>query len=191
MKWIVGLGNPGTMFKGTRHNVGYEVVDELLRMHDGDWKEGRGEYLVASLEHGSLPLSLVKPLTSMNDCGVAVSDVVLSNRVDWDDLLVVCDDFNLPLGRLRLRPGGSDGGHNGLYSIIYQMQTERFPRLRCGIASEHLPARKELLSDFVLTPFEPNELPTVKRMIARAAEAASVFVEEGMEKSMSHFNRTD
>ncbi len=188
MHCIVGLGNPGSQYEGTRHNLGYEVVDEIAQALKLRFKEDAGEYLLASGTVDDHPLSLIKPLTYMNESGSAVLDVRERYEIPIEHLLVVCDDFQLPLGRLRLRPRGSDGGHNGLYSIIYHLQSEQFPRLRCGIASASTPKDKSLMAMYVLEPFTRQELPEVKAMKQRAKEACLTFVQSGLTTAMNLFN---
>lgn len=189
MKWIIGLGNPGSQYEGTRHNVGFEVVDELVRSLKATWKEGKGDYLLSRSQHGSEEIALVKPLTYMNNSGIAVADVVEYFKVALADLLVVCDDFNLPLGRLRLRTKGTDGGHNGLYSIIFQLQSESFPRLRCGIATEKMPGDKAQLAEYVLSVFDSDERSAAKQMVRQATEAALYYAAEGIDRAMTRYNQ--
>jgi len=188
MVFIIGLGNPGSPYEGTRHNVGFEVVDRLSEFFHVPLKPGRGEYLVASVTVEGERVGLAKPLTYMNNSGSAVVEILEQHEVPLDRLLVVCDDFWLPLGTLRLRPKGSDGGHNGLYSIIYHLQSESFPRLRCGIASESIPQNKKQMAEFVLDRFTTTERPLVDRMVKRAAEACISFVRHGIQKTMTLYN---
>ncbi|HXG38716.1 MAG TPA: aminoacyl-tRNA hydrolase [Bacteroidota bacterium] len=188
MVFIIGLGNPGSPYDGTRHNVGFEVVDRLAETLNTQFKPGKGEYLEALTMVGGEKVGLVKPLTYMNNSGSAVVDIQERYEVPLDRLLVVCDDFWLPLGTLRLRPKGSDGGHNGLYSIIYHLQSESFPRLRCGIASESIPQNKERMAEFVLDRFTTTERPVVNRMVKRAAEACVSFIQHGIQKTMTLYN---
>lgn len=124
----------------------------------------------------------------MNNSGDAVRDALERLRLGADRCLVVCDDFQLPLGHLRLRASGTDGGHNGLYSIIYQLQTEDFPRLRCGIGSPHMPPEKSERSSFVLSAFERDELPVVRPMILRARDACLTFITDGLARAMNAVN---
>ncbi len=189
MKWIVGLGNPGSEYENTRHNLGFCVVDEIGQSQDLAWKAGKGEYMQADSRYHGEDIALVKPLTYVNNSGVAVADLVQRYEVALEDILIVCDDVSLPLGLLRLRPKGSDGGHNGLYSIIYQLQTGGFPRLRCGIGSDRLPMRKDGMTEHVLSVFDPDERPVVRRMIARAAQAALCHAVEGIERAMNRYNQ--
>ena len=185
---VIGLGNPGRRYSGTRHNIGFDVADTIAQRLRCSFKEGRGEYLLAQGSVGDVPLLIVKPQTYMNESGLAVKEVQEEFGVAAGELIVVCDDFQLPLGQLRLRLRGSDGGHNGLYSIIYQLQTDEFPRLRCGIASSSMPQDKNLLADFVLEKFTIVERPGVDEMIGQAAQACLVALTEGMGQAMNKFN---
>jgi PTH1 family peptidyl-tRNA hydrolase len=186
---IVGLGNPGKSYANTRHNVGYLVVDALAAKLRCEFRPGKGEFLFAGSSFRDNEVVLVKPVTSMNESGIAVADVVDRFEVRLDEVLIVVDDFQIPLGSLRLRPSGSDGGHNGMYSIIYHLQSDAFPRLRCGIGSEEMPQDKSLMADFVLSQFAPKEKPIVEEMVGRATDACLSFVADGIEKTMSLFNR--
>ncbi|MBI3004961.1 MAG: aminoacyl-tRNA hydrolase [Ignavibacteriales bacterium] len=190
MFFIVGLGNPGNDYIHTRHNLGFDVVDKVVDEWKLRWKEGKGEYVFAVGSLKDVEFGLAKPLTYMNNSGDAVADIVGRFEVPLAQLLVVCDDFQLPLGVLRLRPGGSDGGHNGLYSIIYQLQSDQFPRLRCGIGSLTMPTDKNLMAGFVLEQFSKEELPLAKQMVERAREASLSFIEQGIDRTMNMFNQT-
>lgn len=185
---VVGLGNPGTEYECTRHNVGFRVIDELARRLKTPWKPGKGEYSFASRSVGGKDVVLGKPLTYMNNSGLAVSDLLERYHVGLQDMIVVVDDFALPLGTIRVRAGGSDGGHNGLSSIIYSLNTDGFSRIRCGIGQEAMPP-KENMAEFVLSPFESEEMDRVEKMVARAADAALEFVESGIGQTMNRFNR--
>jgi PTH1 family peptidyl-tRNA hydrolase len=185
---IIGLGNPGSEYEGTRHNVGFLVVDAICEALKTAFRAGKGEYVEAASTVQGIEVLLIKPLTYMNNSGVAVADVLDRYNLQLNDILVVSDDFNLPLGTIRLRPKGSDGGHNGLYSIIYQLGTEEFARLRCGIGRPALTARRFDATAYVLSVFEPSELPIVKGMLRSARDAALCFVTEGIERAMSRWN---
>lgn len=186
---MIGLGNPGSQYQGTRHNLGFEVVDLISHLLSIPLRLGEGDYLIGFGNTGSQRIGLVKPLTYMNNSGNAVADLQSRFNVPLEKLLVVCDDFQLPLGTLRLRTRGSDGGHNGLYSIIYHLKSDRFPRLRLGIASESMPSSKALLADFVLSPFTPGEQEIARTMVKRAADAVIVAAEHGLVTAMNQFNR--
>ena len=189
MYLIVGLGNPGSDYAGTRHNLGFDVADKVAQALKLDFREGKGDYLIAVGSFRDKKLGLVKPLTYMNNSGSAVADVVERFEAHLTEILIVCDDFQLPLGVLRVRPRGTDGGHNGLYSIIYQLRSDEFPRLRCGIGSEKMPKNKTLRKEFVLEGFADDELPEVRRMTDRAKDACLSFVDRGVKQTMNAFNQ--
>lgn len=188
MKLIVGLGNPGRRYQGTRHNVGFEVVDEVARRHNASFGAAPAEALVARIRDLGGGVVLAKPLTFMNVSGVATRDILHYYRIDLADLLIVADDANLPLGRLRARAGGSDGGHNGLRSVAGQLGTERFARLRVGVGRGD--ARRDL-ADHVLARFDTEEQPVIEAAILRAAEAVGVFVIDGLDRVMNAYNRPE
>lgn len=175
---IVGLGNPGSRYRDTRHNVGFLVVDELCRRLRAPLKPGKGEYLITRTNMEGIELHVAAPMTFMNNSGTAVVDILERYRLTPRELLVVVDDFALPLGMVRFRVNGSDGGHNGLASIIYTLNTHEFPRLRCGIGTATMPQKSDMAS-FVLSPFEPEEVPAVQDMVVRAADACIEFIRTG------------
>jgi PTH1 family peptidyl-tRNA hydrolase len=183
MKLLVGLGNPGPQYRDTRHNVGFWVIDELARRWglSTSWRE-RDQVLYA--KRGN-EVMLAKPLTFMNLSGFAVARLLQYFQIAPADMLVIVDDAALPLGRLRARRSGSAGGHNGLKSIIAQLGTEDFPRLRIGVGRGD--GRRDL-ADHVLSKFEPDERPIIEAATLRAADAAEMFVSEGIERVMNTFN---
>lgn len=184
---IVGLGNPGREYEATRHNMGFMVVDLLASRARKTFLPGKGEYYFAKLRHSGEDITLMKPTTFMNNSGIAVRDAVERFDVDITDLLIVYDDFNIPLGKLRMRKGGSDGGHNGIYSVIYHLNDDGFPRLRCGVGTgEVVPGRD--MAGFVLSEFDESELGEVRGMTENAAEAALTFVRSGIQAAMNKFN---
>jgi peptidyl-tRNA hydrolase, PTH1 family len=189
MFFVIGLGNPEQRYAGTRHNIGFEVVDRLAHELRMRFTPGRGEFLIAQGSFRDQPLMLVKPLTFMNESGLAVMEIRDQFEARNEDLLVVCDDFQLPLGQLRLRLRGTDGGHNGLYSIIYHLQSEEIPRLRCGIASAIMPTDKNQMADFVLSRFASDELTVVNEMITQAKDACLCAQSDGLTKAMNVFNK--
>lgn len=187
MKLIAGLGNPGTRYRATRHNVGFAVVDELARRAAVAFEAAPVDALVARWRRDPEPVLVAKPLTFMNHSGEAVGALARYYKIDVPDLIVVVDDINLPLGRLRARARGSAGGHNGLKSVIAHLG-DQFPRLRVGVGRGD--PRREL-ADHVLTRFDPDEAAEVERMIARAADAAEMFVTDGIAAVMNAFNGGD
>jgi PTH1 family peptidyl-tRNA hydrolase len=184
---IVGLGNVGREYEATRHNVGFMVVDLLASKAKKPFKAGAGEYFLSEFRHAGEDVFLLKPTTFMNNSGVAVKDAVEKFGIDLVDLLVVYDDFNIPLGQLRLRKGGSDGGHNGVYSIIYHLNDDDFPRMRCGIGTEAVVPGRDM-ADFVLSKFQADESPEVEEMVKDAADAVFVFINSGIQAAMNKFN---
>jgi PTH1 family peptidyl-tRNA hydrolase len=178
---IVGLGNPGRQYVGTRHNAGFLIVDELARRFAMPFRfEPKWDAEIAPCG-GRL---LMKPQTFMNLSGEAVENYARYHRIGASEVLVVLDDAALPLGDLRLRPSGSAGGHNGLESVLMHLATESVPRLRFGIGS----ASGELV-DHVLGKFEPGELPAVEASVGRAADAAEYASAHGLEAAMNIYNK--
>jgi len=188
VKLIVGLGNPGRSYHGTRHNVGFAVADEVARRLEAGFEHGRANALTARAGTGAAARLVVKPLTMMNLSGEAVAGLAHFYKVDPSDIIVVADDVNLPLGRLRIRESGSAGGHNGFRSIISCLGSEAFPRLRVGVGRGD-PRRD--LADHVLARFDPDESVEVERAIARAADAVDLFLAEGIKAAMNRFNRAE
>ncbi len=181
---VIGLGNPGKAYATTRHNLGYEVVNQLAGTIS--FAAGTGSYYSCEIESESGPIVLLKPTTYMNRSGLAVAEMAESRGLAAPQILVVADDFNLPLGRLRLRQGGSDGGHNGLASIIYHLGVDNFPRIRLGIGpvSPDMPAE-----DFVLERFTGDERASADDMIKRAAQAVKTWINKGFEEAAAQYNR--
>jgi peptidyl-tRNA hydrolase, PTH1 family len=184
VKIVVGLGNPGGQYQDTRHNIGWMVLDRLA--DEAGWT-GKGRTkdasaIVAGRYHG-LELILVKPLTFMNDSGIAVRKVLAREHVPLSDLLVVADDFALPFGKLRFREGGGAGGHNGLGSIIDELGTEKFSRLRVGIGA---PDRGFI--DHVLSRFDPAERQRLDELLDAAADAVETWARLGTNKAANQHN---
>jgi PTH1 family peptidyl-tRNA hydrolase len=181
---IVGLGNPGEKYDRTRHNLGFEVVN--LLKGESEFVPGKGSYEFCETSISSLRIVLLKPTTYMNRSGMAVRSFADLESVWPEEILVIADDFNLPLGRIRLRKSGSDGGHNGLASVIYHLQTEEFPRIRLGIGP--VPG-KIAAEDFVLERFIAKESEISDEMVKRAARAAESWLLEGYEKAAAVYNQ--
>jgi PTH1 family peptidyl-tRNA hydrolase len=185
MKLIIGLGNPGSEYERTRHNVGWMVVDAFARKfrmtldrHEKSAMTGTGRVAGGSV-------MVAKPLTYMNLSGDSVRLLVNAYLDSPQDLMVVYDDIDLPLGKLRIRQNGSAGTHNGMRSIIAELQTENFPRLRIGIGS----AEQGRLRDYVLDEFSTEEQPVIDRAIGRSVDALVLFCRGDLRRAMNEFNR--
>jgi PTH1 family peptidyl-tRNA hydrolase len=189
LKAIVGLGNPGEKYRGTRHNIGFAVVDELARRFEvGGFEQAPFDALVARWRRpGDEAVLIAKPVTYMNASGEAVGALLHYFKIEVPDLLVVVDEVQLPLGRLRAGARGSAGGHNGLKSIVAHLG-EEFSRLRIGVGRGD--ARRDL-ADHVLARFDKDEAAEVERMIERAADAAETFITSGIAAVMNGFNGGD
>jgi peptidyl-tRNA hydrolase, PTH1 family len=188
---ILGLGNPGEEYRDTRHNVGFRVVDELARRWGISLNRLECNSRTGRLgAPGDAPgeVLLVQPQTYMNRSGYAARCFVERLQLEPSALLVVYDEVNLPLGRLRLRRSGSPAGHRGLESVIENLRTAEVPRLRLGIAPPDGPPAGEDLPAFVLSSFRAEERETVEEMVRRAADAAETWLQEGAEAAMQRFN---
>jgi peptidyl-tRNA hydrolase, PTH1 family len=184
VKLLVGLGNPGSKYQGTRHNIGFELIDRLAQggLQSGFCRKFDG--LLAEVEIDFRRVLLLKPQTFMNLSGRAVGEAVRFFKLPLSDLLVVCDDLNLPVGKLRLRPGGSDGGQKGLRDIASHLGTDQYSRLRIGIgANEEMDA-----TDFVLSRFRSSEQPKIDDALILATQAVAVWVTRGVDAAMNRFN---
>jgi PTH1 family peptidyl-tRNA hydrolase len=188
MKLIVGLGNPGEKYRGTRHNVGFDVLDLLAQRANVAFATAPVEAVQAKWRRPDEVILLVKPLTFMNLSGGAVAGLVGFYKIEVPDLLVISDDTNLPLGRLRARATGSEGGHNGLRSVAESLGTIEYSRLRVGVGRGDM--RRDL-ANHVLARFAPDELPGIEAAIARAADAAEMWISEGLAKMMNMYNRAE
>lgn len=187
MKLIVGLGNPGAAYEKTRHNIGWQVIDAFaakfriaVTRHEKSAMTGTGRVAGGSV-------MVAKPLTFMNLSGDAVRLLVNAYLESTDDLIVVYDDIDLPVAKLRIKPSGSAGTHNGMRSIVQTLGTERFPRLRVGIGS----ADNAPLRDYVLDEFAAEEQPLVERAVQRSVEALVLFCRDDLRRAMNEFNRDE
>jgi PTH1 family peptidyl-tRNA hydrolase len=185
MKLIVGLGNPGAKYKDTRHNVGFEVAARLAGRFGASSPRARfqGETVQANI--AGHKVLLLTPLTYMNASGGSVLAARDFYKIELADMLIVCDDFNLPLAKLRLRAKGSAGGQKGLEDILRRLGTEEVPRLRMGIGA--VPPGRDV-AGYVLSRFTKDEQPVIAEAIERAAEAAVAWVEQGLEPVMNRYN---
>jgi PTH1 family peptidyl-tRNA hydrolase len=185
MKIIVGLGNPGLAYRRTRHNLGFMVVQALAEQRGMRFRRAQHRSSQARGQMGKEDILLVRPMTFMNVSGAAVAGALKQCDSPPEDLLVVCDDVSLDLGRIRLRRSGSAGGHNGLKSIIDHLHTDQFARLRLGVGQ---PPEGMDMMDYVLGVFRRNEWPTVHEVVARAVQAIETWVYHGIGEAMNRFN---
>lgn len=184
MRFVVGLGNPGPKYAGTRHNVGYDIVDYLAAApHCGPFRS-KFQSLIAEMSEAGEPVLLVKPETYMNLSGRAVRQLLDFYKLDPTQVLIICDDFHLPLGKLRVRSQGSHGGHNGLRNIQECLGTDAYPRLRVGVGQ---PEPGEAI-DFVLSRFKPAEKSAIAEAIARAADCVLLWIRQGIQDCMNRAN---
>ena len=191
MKLVVGLGNPGSEYRDTRHNVGFTVVDALVerwRVQD-QWREKFAAlHLKTTVAGGDGQVIVAKPITFMNLSGQAVAALAAFYKIDPPDIFIVTDDVALPVGRLRARRDGGAGGHNGLKSIIQSLATQAFPRMRVGVGRGD--DRRDL-ADHVLGRFAADERDTVSAAVLRAADASEMFISGGIERVMNTFNAAE
>jgi len=197
VKLIIGLGNPGKAYENNRHNVGFRCLEQFARTHGLTFKQRQSQAYVAMGRVAGQPVILAKPQTFMNRSGQAVACLVHYYRVPLHDVLIVYDDLDLPLGKLRIRERGSAGGHNGMRSIIASLGTHEVPRLRLGIGrpEDHAalerrqgPAETEVIR-YVLSDFTAAEQPIVAEMCQRATEAIHTVITEGLTAAMNRYNR--
>ncbi len=181
---IVGLGNPGQRYAATRHNLGFRVVETLCDQLSVRPKTLECNALIADTANVVLAL----PQTYMNRSGYAIRCLAERRGLHSADMLIVYDEVSLELGRIRLRPSGGAGGHRGMESVIQNLKTDNIARLRLGIANSSSLENQDDLSDFVLSPFDPDEQTTVDELVARATEACQSWLSEGTEPTMNRFN---
>jgi len=185
IKLVAGLGNPGKKYEATRHNLGFMVLDLLAGESESAFKK-KGQYRQASVHIANRNILLIKPQTYMNLSGVAVDEALRYSNLSIEEVLVICDDVNLPFGKLRIRHRGSDGGHNGLKSIIEETGSFDFPRLRIGVGlseEEHKP-----LESYVLEKFSGSEEKELSKILKEAAEAVALSIADGIEAAQHRYN---
>lgn len=189
MKLIVGLGNPGLIYAGSRHNIGFEIVKYLAKASKVALKKEKGiRALSGKLRIGPCDILLALPLTFMNLSGEAVASLIKKYKVSISDLLIVCDDLDLDFGRIRVRTCGSSAGHRGVESVINSLKSDKFNRLRIGIGR---PGEKKDTKDFVLSRFNRREKINIPKIIDKAKNCCMEWVEGGAVCAMNSFNRKD
>lgn len=185
MKIVLGLGNPGSRYERTRHNVGWLLLDAVAERLRAEFEPGKGDYWMAAASWRGRRVTLVKPTTFMNLSGNAARQVLRHTGATIDDLLVVVDEIQFPLGRLKITPSGSDGGHNGLASLVEVLGSDRFARLRCGVGNDFPPGR---MVDYVLSDFPGEDREALERMVEDGRDAILLWIAEGTGRSMNRVN---
>ncbi|KIL52457.1 aminoacyl-tRNA hydrolase [Jeotgalibacillus campisalis] len=188
MKLIVGLGNPGKTYDKTKHNIGFEVIDELSSRWNAPLLQSKFKGAFATVHRNGEKIILLKPLTYMNLSGESIRPLMDYYDIPLDDLLVIYDDLDLPTGSLRLRQKGSAGGHNGIKSTIAHMGTQNFNRIRMGISR---PPQGMKVPDYVLSKFSNEEWPAIKEAVYKSADACEKWLDKPFLEVMNEFNRSE
>jgi len=186
LKIVFGIGNPGKKYFHTRHNVGFMILDKFALKHKLQFEPSKFDFYYTTEKKSEQNFMLVKPTTYVNLSGNAARQIVDNFDCSAEDILVVCDDINLNLGKIRIRKSGGDGGHNGLYSIIYQLETENFPRLRFGIGQDF---EKGEMKDYVLSKFSAEEIESLKINFDFSVELIENFIEGGIENMLNYYSK--
>ena len=182
-KLIVGLGNPGDNFSLTKHNVGYWIIDKLVKQRSLKYKLGKGDYLYAEDPNQYV---FIKPTTYVNSSGPAIKHIMNYYKININDIIIIYDDIDIDLGKIRFKPSGADGGHNGIKSIIYNLESDLFDRLKIGIGTNENMRPSE---EYVLKPFSKKYKELVLEVIDHASYSINYYLEHGIKKSMNNFNQ--
>ena len=183
---VVGLGNPGSQYEQTRHNVGFRALDELAELAGVPVQRLKYKALTNTCTLEGAKVLLMKPVTYMNLSGEAVGEAARFFKLPPERILVISDDVSLPVGKLRIRRSGSAGGHNGLKSIIQHLGSEEFPRIKIGVGQKPRPDYD--MADWVLGKFSPEDSTVIDQMVQKAAQAAAYYIKEGPDRAMGKFN---
>ncbi|MBI9073149.1 MAG: aminoacyl-tRNA hydrolase [Melioribacteraceae bacterium] len=186
MRIVFGIGNPGSKYNNTKHNIGFQILDKFAEKHELRFRAANKDYYITGSEFHASRFLLVKPVTYVNLSGLAAKDVLEKNDVPVGEFLVITDDLNLEPGKIRLRKSGGDGGHNGINSIIYHLEDDKFPRLRFGIGNEF---EKGDMADFVLSKFNKEELNSIQDDIDFAVNLIEEFICGGIQKTLDYFSK--
>ncbi|HRB00092.1 MAG TPA: aminoacyl-tRNA hydrolase [Ignavibacteria bacterium] len=189
MKLIVGLGNPGSKYTYTRHNIGFIVIDHFAESNGVLFMPGKGDWYECSLTVNDEEVFLLKPVTFMNNSGSAVKEFCNIHNIKPEDVLAIYDDFQLPIGTVRVRKRGSNGGHNGISDIIYQMNTEEIPRMRIGIGNNNV-LQKDDFIDFVLSDFTKDEMNDFIKIMPDLVSCIKSFITDEIKVTMNNFNKS-
>jgi peptidyl-tRNA hydrolase, PTH1 family len=184
---IAGLGNIGALYKDTRHNIGFNILDALVHKNDGNFQPGRLAE-IASLKWKGKILICIKPTTYMNLSGTAVKYWMDKEKISLEHILVLVDEIALPISKIRLRPGGSSAGHNGLINIEETLGTSKYARLRFGVGNDFPPGMQV---EYVLGKWKESELPLVNKKIALSVEVIESFIQAGIERAMNQYNKLE
>ncbi len=187
MKAVIGIGNPGSRYKFTKHNVGFMILDYFAEKNNLKFVPSKYDYYFSKGVFNSFSYLIIKPTTFVNLSGLAAAAIVDEYKINTDNILVVTDDLNLNLGAIRIRRNGGDGGHNGIKSIIYHLRTENFPRLRFGIGSDF---EKGAMKDYVLSEFSPEEFESINDKIKLSAELIEEFLKNDINSMLNLYSRT-
>ena len=186
MRAILGIGNPGREYENTRHNAGFDILDRFAESHSLVFKPSKGDYYLAGSEDFATPFFLIKPTTYVNNSGLAAKDFIEKYNLDANDLLVIADDINLDLGKIRIRKSGGDGGHNGIASLIYHLNTDQFPRLRFGIGNDF---QKGNMASYVLDKFDDEIRTSLEPKFKFVSELIYEYVKGGLPYMLNFFSK--
>lgn len=185
MKLIVGIGNPGLKYKNTRHNIGFRVLDKFCEGNNLKLKPAKGEYWLVESMIDTFHFFLMKPSTYVNNSGIAIKEFILKENINVSDILVIYDDTNLKPGNLRIRKTGSDGGHNGIKSIIYHLENDQFTRIRIGVGN---PNANQDLADYVLSNFPEDELNNIEMNFPFIMQLIEKFIIGGTNDMLNFYS---
>ncbi|MBU2491230.1 MAG: aminoacyl-tRNA hydrolase [Bacteroidetes bacterium] len=186
MRAVLGIGNPGKKYEDTRHNIGFIILNKFAEKHKLYFKPSKGEYFIAGSDFNASPFFLIKPATYVNLSGIAAKEFLDSYKVRLEDLLIVADDINLEPGKIRIRKSGGDGGHNGIASLIYHLQSDQFPRIRFGIGNDF---EKGGMADFVLEKFSIEDQKIITPAINSTLEIIEQFLVSGLSTALNYFSK--
>ncbi len=185
MRAVLGIGNPGSQYAGTRHNIGFSILDYVAAKWELGFSPSKKDYFYAGGSIDASRFLFVKPSTYVNLSGVAAEQVIKEHNIKIEDFLIVCDDINLDLGKIRLRKSGGDGGHNGIESLIYHLDSDQFPRLRFGVGSDF---KEGLMANYVLEKFSDDELELIEPQIKFASDIIKNFIIGGTKQMLEYFS---
>lgn len=187
MKAIFGLGNPGKRYLNTRHNIGFRILDNFAKKHNLLFEPSKSDYWYLESSFNTFPFFLIKPTTFVNNSGIVVYEIIKNFNIELKDILIIYDDINLEFGKIRIRKSGSDGGHNGIKSVIYHLQTNNFPRLRYGVS---LPQENENLSNYVLSELSEIETEIFNNQIIFLIELIEHFISGNLNEMLNFFSNS-